>query len=483
MNRKILFITHQLSRTGAPIVLLDMIKICLKHGAVVDVITLLDGELRSELEALHITITIKDDFFKDREAFSQFAGGYDAVVANTLLCYQVIYALNGTNIPVIWWLHEGEQYFEYFKTVLPDFQKLAPNIQTYAVGHYVQDVVKHRYGCTIPILHFGIRDQSDIRPGTGTAWEAWDPGHHKIRFFTAGTYSQVKAQDSLCAAISSLSTDIKEQCCFLFCGNEENVDEQVFHAVSSLCESDDCAHKLPGQPHETTMQLMRQCDFVLIPSRIDPIPTVAVEAMTLSKPCLITDVCGVAHYLKNDQNALLFTPDHTDELCLQIEHALSLIHTPDNYEKLCRESRKVYDEHFSFDQFEPQVIQLLQLLPPRPRLVFMTGAGDRTDHYTHQLSKAFQTLGYDTLSFDTRDMEASLGKLAAFISEPVKAVITFNSLGVHMELVPGKNMWDELGIQCIDILMDDTMDEKKALTDHIWQAKALELHEDLLSQL
>ena len=33
MNGRILFITHQLSRTGAPIVLLDMIKLCKRDGA------------------------------------------------------------------------------------------------------------------------------------------------------------------------------------------------------------------------------------------------------------------------------------------------------------------------------------------------------------------------------------------------------------------------------------------------------------------
>ena len=279
---------------------------------------------------------------------------------------------------------------------------------------------------------------------------------------------------------------------------------------------------------------MQQCDFVLIPSRVDPIPTVAVEAMTLSKPCLITGVCGVAHYLKNGQNALLFTPDHTDELRMQIEQALNLIHTPDNYENMCKESRKVFDEHFSFDQFEPQVTELLQLLPPRPRLVFMTGADSQTDNCAHQLSQALQTLGYDTLSFDTRDMETSLSKLAAFISQPVRAVITFNSLGTQLELVPGKNIWDELDIWCVNILTEhpschrealihapaksivlctecehmdllqrthpnipvvgalalpneqlpkDLSDEKAAPDTPVWQAKALELHEDLLSQL
>ena len=46
MKQRLLFVTHQLSRTGAPIVLLDMIRLCINNGYEVEVITMLDGPLR-----------------------------------------------------------------------------------------------------------------------------------------------------------------------------------------------------------------------------------------------------------------------------------------------------------------------------------------------------------------------------------------------------------------------------------------------------
>lgn len=49
-KKKILAITHQLSRTGAPIVLLDMLRLCKRQGYGVEVIAMLDGVLREELE-------------------------------------------------------------------------------------------------------------------------------------------------------------------------------------------------------------------------------------------------------------------------------------------------------------------------------------------------------------------------------------------------------------------------------------------------
>ena len=50
-----------------------------------------------------------------------------------------------------------------------------------------------------------------------------------------------------------------------------------------------------------------------------------------------------------------------------------------------------------------------------------------------------------------------------FIEKPVNAVVTFNNLGFNMELKKGENIWESLGIPCINILMDHPMFHKNAL--------------------
>ena len=156
MGKRILFITHQLSRTGAPIVLIDMIKLCVQRGFHADVISMMDGELRTELEEMGLTPQIIDRFFPERERFIKEWEDYDLVVANTLITYEAVHVLNGSDIPVLWWLHEGVQYFQYFKSVIPDFKELGENVHPYAVSPYVKAVVKDIYGCDIPMLHFAV---------------------------------------------------------------------------------------------------------------------------------------------------------------------------------------------------------------------------------------------------------------------------------------------------------------------------------------
>lgn len=99
------------------------------------------------------------------------------------------------------------------------------------------------------------------------------------------------------------------------------------------------------------------------------------------------------------------------------------------------------------------------------RLVFMTGVYDTLDIFAYELMKEFRQLGYEVMEFHSSDMQRSLALLSDYIKEPVTAVITFNNLGFNMELVEGKNIWDELGIWCINILMDHPFCHKAAL-DH-----------------
>lgn len=88
------------------------------------------------------------------------------------------------------------------------------------------------------------------------------------------------------------------------------------------------------------------------------------------------------------------------------------------------------------------------------RLIFFTGVYDTLDLFVYELKREFERMKYDTMIFDVRQMSNSLRELTEFIKFPIEAVITFNNLGFNMELSPGKNIWEELKIPCINILMD-----------------------------
>ena len=88
------------------------------------------------------------------------------------------------------------------------------------------------------------------------------------------------------------------------------------------------------------------------------------------------------------------------------------------------------------------------------RLIFFKGIYDTLDLFTEELSNAFRIQGYETEILDVRNMQESLIRLSEFVKQPVKAAITFNNLAFNMELREGENIWEQLGIPCINILMD-----------------------------
>ena len=346
--KKILIITHQLSRTGAPIVLLDMIRVLWRQGYQLEVISMLDGELRQELEEMNILLRVQEHFMDQSEAFWQYVENFNIVIANTLVTFEAVHLLKYTNIPVIWWLHEGRQYFEYFKTVLPDFRNLPAHIHVFSVGHYVQQVIKELYGVRTEILHFGIEDHPAAAKRTSA---------EKVRFLTAGTYSKVKAQDVLAEAIRSLPEEYLQRAEFFFCGSEQMFDEEVFHAVLALSQDYQNVTMLHQLSRAETLQWMETCDCLIVPSRIDPIPTVAGEMMMKGNLCLCTEVCGVAHYIEDGVNGLTVPAENPqalrDKIMCVIDHNQSL-------NPIRARGRAIYELHFAKSVFEPKVAQIVE---------------------------------------------------------------------------------------------------------------------------
>ena len=61
----------------------------------------------------------------------------------------------------------------------------------------------------------------------------------------------------------------------------------------------------------------------------------------------------------------------------------------------------------------------------------------------YDLKRSFDEMNYETMIFDTRDMVGSLMKFFPFVMRPVDAAVTFNNLGLNMEIESGINVWEQ----------------------------------------
>lgn len=91
----------------------------------------------------------------------------------------------------------------------------------------------------------------------------------------------------------------------------------------------------------------------------------------------------------------------------------------------------------------------------KKHLVLFHGELDTLNLFSEQLKQEFMELGYGIFDFDLKQIPNSLGLLYDYMKDnPITAMIDFNSNFYGLRLPSGKNMWETLGIPCINILMD-----------------------------
>lgn len=91
----------------------------------------------------------------------------------------------------------------------------------------------------------------------------------------------------------------------------------------------------------------------------------------------------------------------------------------------------------------------------KKRLVLFHGELDTINLFSDQLKKGFEKSGYEIFDFDLQQSAISLGLLYEYMQEgPITAMIAFNSTFFGMTVPSGENMWETLGIPCINIFVD-----------------------------
>ncbi len=89
------------------------------------------------------------------------------------------------------------------------------------------------------------------------------------------------------------------------------------------------------------------------------------------------------------------------------------------------------------------------------RLVLFQGELDTINLFSDELKKGFLKLGYEIFDFDLRESAKSLSRFYEYMKEgPVTAMVAFNSTFFGMTTPSGENMWETLGIPCINIFVD-----------------------------
>ena len=126
-RKRALIISHELSFTGAPLVLAQAVESLRKMDYDILVVSPVDGPLRETYLKIQVPVIIEPELFYDFE-YVKIVYDFDFVIACTVCLYPVIDVLGKTNIPVLWWIHDSRTgYVNWLRYVLP--KTIGKNIQ------------------------------------------------------------------------------------------------------------------------------------------------------------------------------------------------------------------------------------------------------------------------------------------------------------------------------------------------------------------
>lgn len=347
-GRDVLFVTHELSRTGAPIVLLSAVRAAIENGDFVVVVSPEDGKLREEFLRAGAILIVDEMARKENWMFQRFARNFDVVVCNTLATYWAVAALKNSIVPVMWWIHESAFAFEYFKKFIP--RNAGTNVYSYAVSDYTKELMdKYGIQCCGKLM-FGVDDFSEI---------FGSPESNENCFIVAGTIEQRKAQDIALSAFLDLPTQVRAQSKLAFYGNikDEEIAQEIRNAVKDGKENILLLNN--AIKHDDLMRKCRDSIAIVVPSRDEPVSMVAVEAMSLSKPCIVSDKTGISSYITDGVDGLIFESGNVSQLR---EKMMQLLNDKDFSRKMGENGRKLYEREFAYGNFKKNFKEVIDMI-------------------------------------------------------------------------------------------------------------------------
>lgn len=358
-QKKILVFSHELSRTGAPVVILDAVKEMISDGYYVVVVSPFDGDLRTEYEDIGVPVII--DYrvawgrceFESRACFEidwyldVFIKSFDLLFIGTLMGHNLIARYQNYNIPTMWWIHEGSYTLDIVSKFLP--KKLNEKVKVFCGGKYVQDMLaKYKIEYKNQELLYGVKD-------CDKELYCREKTHEKIRFLIAGTIDERKGQDIVFGALGKLDKNILEKTEFIFVGGKSF--GKVYDKIIKIKDKYLNVKIMDSISRDELFKLYNEIDCLLCASRDDPMPVVATEAMMFSKICLCSTGTGTSRYITDGENGFVFENENEAHLAKKITY---IVEHKNAIQVVGESGRFVYEQNFSTNKFRARLKDILK---------------------------------------------------------------------------------------------------------------------------
>ncbi len=343
-QRRLLIVSHEMTLSGAPIQLAYLVQWLQHRGWKTVVVAPEPGPLAAKLEGIEIIyepLLLIDPAYG---ALRRLAPQFDVVLANTIATWEAVQACRFEHVPVVWYIHEtqvGAQLMQLIHMIEPSLGLADAVITpTFSTARVYAPFMRRQ----IDVIPYGI---PAVNPGTPSSTG-------KLRFVVVATYESRKGQDLLIEAVRQLSAGTSARTLFQFAGRA--LDEPFYAALRERSSDLDNVEFLGPLEHEQALEMMREADVVVCPSRDETMPIVLLEAMSLGKPTISFNVGGIHEWIRDGMNGLLVPAQNTAALAAAINE---LAQKPELRRTIGTAAHQTFEQCFTIERFGEQFAKVI----------------------------------------------------------------------------------------------------------------------------
>lgn len=342
-SQRILLLSHVVNLSGAPIALFRMASILKENGYDVTVATKVTEDIENLLYR-YLERKISVEVYADWKQLDveNIEKQYNVVIVNTIDLYSFSVTFSTLKIPILWWLHESDDFYKNIKRN-NDFSFLkGENTFIYSVGDRARQACEKHTGYMVDgNLLYGIpylvSNENKIKS-------------KKVRFALIGYFCELKAQHILMQVIrekNNMWQDIAE---FWFVGFVDEKTKKMYEKYPNVY----CTGVIDN---EKMMEIYNNIDVLLCPSLSDTMPIVVTEAMMNKVLCVVSDKVGQVSYIQPYVNGLVCKAGDSYELGELIQWIIEHI---DAGKSMGECGFSIYENNFSMETFEKNVLKIVE---------------------------------------------------------------------------------------------------------------------------
>lgn len=353
-RRRILLLGQDLTLGGPALALYHAAKALRKAGCEVWYVSMIDGPLREILLQEGIPVVVDENLLvgtMEETEWIQKIKKYIYLIIYNTINYHVVLSERDLSIPAVWWLHDALFFYDGVNSRAME-RISSENLKVWAVGPVARKAIQtYRPDLPVENLLYGVERTQSLEGGVRPDGIQTDK---IVRFVTIGYIEPRKGQDILLNAIKGLDPAVRRRARFCFVGPDTTAMANEIRK-----EAENIPEMILTGPvgRETINGILSGSDVLVCPSREDPMPTVAAEAMMHGLPCLVSDAAGTAEYIRDGVDGILFPSGDAEQLKGRLEQCIL-----GNFDlqSMGKKARRIFDGYFSMEAFERRLFQLIR---------------------------------------------------------------------------------------------------------------------------